>query len=355
MATTFRQDLSRFDEIEVGDSVTYHTPTISREEREWVQFPNATEPPYGKYVTNTVVKERAGGYYPTGKIVGGSAATGWELRESGASKKAPLAIVTIENFWALRKAPGKGKTEHDRFEADDAIVSCQVCAGEWIGNTGVLPHHGYTRPGWGEQTASCPGALHVPYSVIQGRRQAKADTKGRVPTVGRHLLPAIIESYVKAIASTEAHIAMLAAGGPDQFDGLDAHKPMGAYDKPDSPRRKPIAKGTKGFDYTNDYEKRLRYEQNRAEDTLRELQSALEYYRERFALWQPGGDALLAPAADASRTNLAWDVRVAINKVETIVRAHGPTRIDTHAQLLSQLKQQHADATITLLGSTLVA
>ena len=44
-----------------------------------------------------------------------------------------------------------------------------------------------------------------------------------------------------------------------------------------------FAKGTRGYDYTNDYAKRLQYEQDRADSELAELQSALTYFQDRFA------------------------------------------------------------------------
>lgn len=40
---------------------------------------------------------------------------------------------------------------------------CQICAREIGTTTGLIAHHGYTRPGFGWQTASCFGARWRPY------------------------------------------------------------------------------------------------------------------------------------------------------------------------------------------------
>lgn len=41
--------------------------------------------------------------------------------------------------------------------------TCQICEREIKASTGVIAHHGYTRPGEGWQTSSCWGARHLPY------------------------------------------------------------------------------------------------------------------------------------------------------------------------------------------------
>lgn len=40
---------------------------------------------------------------------------------------------------------------------------CQICARDIKANTGRIAHHGYSRPGYGYQTASCFGAQELPY------------------------------------------------------------------------------------------------------------------------------------------------------------------------------------------------
>jgi len=42
---------------------------------------------------------------------------------------------------------------------------CQICGRAILANTGLIAHHGYTRPGSGWQTASCFGARWKPYEI----------------------------------------------------------------------------------------------------------------------------------------------------------------------------------------------
>lgn len=46
-------------------------------------------------------------------------------------------------------------------------MTCQICARKIQANTGLIAHHGYTRPYayMGYQTASCPGARYMPYEM----------------------------------------------------------------------------------------------------------------------------------------------------------------------------------------------
>ena len=41
--------------------------------------------------------------------------------------------------------------------------TCQVCAREIKAKSGIIAHHGYTRPEHGWQTSSCIGARNLPY------------------------------------------------------------------------------------------------------------------------------------------------------------------------------------------------
>lgn len=50
-----------------------------------------------------------------------------------------------------------------RQEKERTQKHCQVCGRQIEANTGVIAHHGYTRPGGGWQTESCVGARHKPY------------------------------------------------------------------------------------------------------------------------------------------------------------------------------------------------
>lgn len=61
------------------------------------------------------------------------------------------------------KAPRPKTAEQVRKEA--AEMTCQICGRGIFAETGVIAHHGYTRPWEGRQTASCPGARQLPFEV----------------------------------------------------------------------------------------------------------------------------------------------------------------------------------------------
>lgn len=48
---------------------------------------------------------------------------------------------------------------------EEARMTCQICGRPIHAGNGKIAHHGYQRPGYGYQTASCPGALQHPFEV----------------------------------------------------------------------------------------------------------------------------------------------------------------------------------------------
>lgn len=79
--------------------------------------------------------------------------------------------------------------------------TCQICGGMYkINPNGILAHHGFKRPGWGFQTASCMGARYEPYEVSRDR------------------IPAVIEMFESSIARMEEHIEKLLANPPDTLE-----------------------------------------------------------------------------------------------------------------------------------------
>lgn len=60
-----------------------------------------------------------------------------------------------------QKQVNKAKRETRNAQA----MTCQVCGRAILAHTGMIAHHGYTRPWEGMQTSSCEGARHVPFEV----------------------------------------------------------------------------------------------------------------------------------------------------------------------------------------------
>jgi hypothetical protein len=48
-------------------------------------------------------------------------------------------------------------------------MTCQCCGRAIFAQSGSIAHHGYERPGYGWQTASCMGAKHLPFEVSRDR------------------------------------------------------------------------------------------------------------------------------------------------------------------------------------------
>jgi hypothetical protein len=48
-------------------------------------------------------------------------------------------------------------------------MTCQCCGRQIFAQRGKIAHHGYERPGYGWQTASCMGALYLPFEVDRAR------------------------------------------------------------------------------------------------------------------------------------------------------------------------------------------
>lgn len=266
--------MKRFDEIEVGDTISYVTTTLVHKKKRYVQDGIVDGQHTGHYEHYEEIETRARGFYISRRVTAREG-DAWKLD----GKESPL--LTRENFWALRKAPGKGKSGENRFEADDAVVSCQVCAGSWIGNTGLTPHHGYTRPGWGEQTASCMGAKKIPYAV-------KADKKGRVSQIGRDVLPFVILQIERSIERVELRLAKVVAGN------IDLPRIAVFNSMPGIPNRPPHKPGEPG------YARRQEAIIRELERDLVTLRAEFEYYRARMAAWTPGGaGVMIAPVLSA--------------------------------------------------------
>ncbi|AXQ68433.1 hypothetical protein HOT99_gp184 [Caulobacter phage CcrBL10] len=61
-----------------------------------------------------------------------------------------------------KRAPKKTKVE---IEREGKERTCQICGRGILAEGGTIAHHGYTRPGYGWQTASCSGAREVPFEI----------------------------------------------------------------------------------------------------------------------------------------------------------------------------------------------
>jgi hypothetical protein len=76
--------------------------------------------------------------------------------------------------WIVTKVADKHRSrycvETRKVKDIDAsqTMHCQCCGRAIHAARGTIAHHGYTRPGWGSQTASCFGAKRLPWEVDRG-------------------------------------------------------------------------------------------------------------------------------------------------------------------------------------------
>lgn len=79
---------------------------------------------------------------------------------------------------------------------DQERKECQICERDIKAKSGLIAHHGYSRPANGWQTGSCPGARELPYEV------------------SCDLIPPIIEAIKNFKANQEKFIADMKAKPP---------------------------------------------------------------------------------------------------------------------------------------------
>lgn len=140
----------------------------------------------------------------------------WNAKRAALYADFPVYVDAANRCAALRdaiKAAPVAKKAPTRTPAqikkDAESKECQICGRAIFAEVGVIAHHGYTRPGYGFQTASCYGARHLPY-------EASAD-----------LLPGWIESLVAMEARQRATLADIVAERVAIARPYETRKPNG--------------------------------------------------------------------------------------------------------------------------------
>jgi hypothetical protein len=99
-----------------------------------------------------------------------------EAVAKGATKRASLLthmlplhelLQSAKPHIVKRSSGGQACTVPASISKDS--MTCQCCARQVCARTGVIAHHGYRRPGEGWQSASCPGARHLPFEAGRDR------------------------------------------------------------------------------------------------------------------------------------------------------------------------------------------
>lgn len=84
---------------------------------------------------------------------------GWASQTAGELK---ALRDEIKGKQIAPKAAPKGEPKPS---VEEGRMTCQCCGRAILATTSKIAHHGYTRPGFGWQTASCEGATHLPFEV----------------------------------------------------------------------------------------------------------------------------------------------------------------------------------------------
>ncbi len=95
----------------------------------------------------------------------------------------------------LRRDPAVIAAE--KAAKDRHAMTCQCCGRRIFAQTGTIAHHGYQRPGFGQQTASCWGAKQLPYEadrtilgrMIEAFKRERNEVAGRIHNISIEAFP----------------------------------------------------------------------------------------------------------------------------------------------------------------------
>lgn len=151
------------------------------------------------------------------------------------------------------------------------LTHCQICARDIKANTGLIAHHGYQRPGYGWQSASCDGAKQLPYEVsrdfipvviaryklYEQMRNDAADEMLRSPA------EQIVRSYKNLYS------------GETTTETFDKPADFDAYDTVNN-----------GYSYYDDYAKEFSKQYTTYRKEAKDIASTIEYLQNRYDSWK---------------------------------------------------------------------
>ena len=102
-------------------------------------------------------------------------------------------VMTGMNYYERQayRESRKATIAAEKARKQASAMTCQCCGRQIFAQRGKIAHHGYERPGYGWQTASCMGALYMPFEVDRARladlivslRHAIDDTKESIKSI----------------------------------------------------------------------------------------------------------------------------------------------------------------------------
>jgi hypothetical protein len=145
---------------------------------------------------------------------------------------------------------------------------CQICGRPILCTTGVIAHHGYTRPWEGFQTSSCPGARELPYAESCDFLRSYIPTLAGAAAVAKAAAARFLENPPETITVSRKS----SFTGKTEATTYERPKGFKVTDYSSIPRT-----------YANAYANRLGNMQQEAKG----LAQYVEFLRARLAAWTP--------------------------------------------------------------------
>jgi hypothetical protein len=167
--------------------------------------------------------------------------------------------------YARRVANREKKTK-----AQQTHATCQICERRIQANTGVIAHHGYTRPGHGWQTQSCFGARYRAYEDSNDAMQPYIDMVTRWRTNLEEGLKGYIEDPPENLTLTVKL---------KPYETVEVRRPEG-FD----PKKTEAAHN---YDVTDKYEREWRSRVYNNRSGIERATREIERMKERLKAWKP--------------------------------------------------------------------
>jgi len=145
-------------------------------------------------------------------------------------------------------------------------TTCQICGRPIKANRGTIAHHGYKRPDYGWQTASCMGALHLPYEV------------------SRDLIPVAITSLEKYIYNTTVALEGFIKNPPSVLSvKVYSSSRTNKYEDKSKPENFSEKNSIRPYSYESAYH-RHKYDM---QNGIKSAKLQVEYLQKRYDNWKP--------------------------------------------------------------------
>lgn len=158
-----------------------------------------------------------------------------------------------------------------------AAMTCQCCGRAILANKGSIALHGYERPGYGWQTASCMGAKYLPFEVS---RERLGDLIRALQDMVKTREQRLIDVTAETVSVPFTYSERLGLGFTKRVNKT-VQVTRATFDK---------IKAELGGKFAQNcvyrFDDLMRREQSHVESELRHLRSDLAMHEKRFAEWK---------------------------------------------------------------------